>query len=116
MLKDMKTYEHVKPGERGAMALHAKYGDSLVCVRYRYDAVRNVKVKTVELVVEEKPCTSGHRYRDGDTVRIGVSFTEKVLRDALKAAGAKWDPEERLWRARYGAISGNAALVERISY
>jgi hypothetical protein len=30
-----------------------KYGDELVCVRYRYDAVNTRKVKTVELIVEK---------------------------------------------------------------
>jgi len=32
----------------------------------------------------------------------------------LKAAGGRWNPEERLWRVRYGSIRGDAGLVERI--
>ena len=63
MLKEMKTYAHLKPGQRGTHRLVEKYGQSLVCVRYRYDEKRGVKLKTVEIVVDEKPCTSQFRYR-----------------------------------------------------
>jgi hypothetical protein len=32
---------HLKPGQEGTKRLLAQYGDSLICVRYRYDAQRN---------------------------------------------------------------------------
>ena len=91
-----------------------KNGDALLCVRYRYDELRGVRLKTVEVIVEEKPGTPSLRYRDTDMVAVMVPFTEKVLRDMLKAAGGRWDPEERLWRVQYGSIRSYAALVERI--
>lgn len=34
--------------------------------------------------------------------------------DMLKAAGGRWDPEEKLWRVPFGSIHGDAELVERI--
>jgi hypothetical protein len=37
MLKDMKAYAHLKPGQKGTQRLQKKYGDALLCVRYRYD-------------------------------------------------------------------------------
>ena len=40
---------HLKPGQRGTKRLLAEYGDRLVCVRYRYDAERNKRFKTVAL-------------------------------------------------------------------
>ena len=43
-----------------------------------------------------------------------VPYIAKALREKLKAAGERWDPEERLWRVRYGAIRGDVGLVERI--
>lgn len=52
MLKDMKSYRHVKPGQKGSKRLVELYGDRLLCVRYRYDENRGVRLKTVELVVE----------------------------------------------------------------
>ena len=57
MLKDMKSYAHLKPGQKGTRRLVDKYGESLLCVRYRYDEIRGVKLKTVVIIVEEKPCT-----------------------------------------------------------
>jgi hypothetical protein len=63
MLKDMKTHTHLKPGQKGTRRLVEKFGDALLCVRYRYDAIRGVRMKTVEIVVDEKPCKLSPRYR-----------------------------------------------------
>jgi hypothetical protein len=114
MLKDMKSYAHLKPGQKGTRRLVERYGNALLCVRYRYDEKRGVRLKTVEIVVEEKSCTPSLRHRDTDIVSVMVPYAEKSLRENLKAAGGRWDPEERLWRVTYGAIRGNAGLVERI--
>jgi len=59
------------------------YGDSLLCVRYRYDDKRGEKLKTVEIIVEERPCMSSFRYRDTDIVAVMVPYTEKTLREIL---------------------------------
>ncbi len=114
MLKHMKSYAHIKPGRNGTKGLVEKYGDSLLCVRYRFDEIRGVRLKTAEIIVEEKGGTHSLRHRDDDIVQVAVAYTEKRLREQLKAAGARWDREERLWRVRYGAIKGNADLTERI--
>jgi hypothetical protein len=43
------------PDQDGAKGLRAEYGDRLVCMRYRYDAQKQKRYKTVELgVAEEK--------------------------------------------------------------
>jgi len=44
---------HLKPGQKGTEQLLAQYGDRLICVRYRYDAQRKKRFKTVELLVAE---------------------------------------------------------------
>ena len=54
----MKTRLILKPGQRGTKALAEQYGDALVCVRYRYDAVSRTRIKTVELIVEKKQLPS----------------------------------------------------------
>jgi hypothetical protein len=89
------------------------YGDALLCVRYRYDEKRGVQLKTVEIIVEEKAAGPVVRFRDDDPVKLIVAFTEKGLRDRLKDAGGRWDPQEKLWLVRYGAIRGTE-LEERI--
>ena len=114
MLKEMKSYCHLKPGQKGTRRLVQQFGDALLCVRYRYDEKREVKLKMVEIVVDEKPGKLSPRFRDTEIVAVMVPFTEKTLRDMLKAAGGRWDPEERLWRVKYGSIRSNAGLVERI--
>lgn len=114
MLKDMKTQTHLKPGQNGTKRLLDKYGESLLCVRYRFDEKRGVRLKTVEIVVEEKPFKSAFRFRDEDIVSVIAAFTEKALREKLKCVGARWNPEEKLWRVPYGSIRGNAELEERI--
>jgi hypothetical protein len=110
----LKSYAHLKPGQKGTGRLVEKYGDSLLCVRYRYDEKRGVKLKTVEIIVEEKPCAATFRYRDTDIVAVMVPYTEKTLRKILKDAGGRWHPEEKLWRVRFGAIRNHAEVVERI--
>ncbi|MRR06336.1 MAG: hypothetical protein EG828_05240 [Deltaproteobacteria bacterium] len=55
MLKHMKSYVHLKPGQNETKMFLAQQGKSLLCVRYRYDVIRGVRLKTVELVVVEKP-------------------------------------------------------------
>ena len=114
MLKDMKTHTHLKPGQKGTRRLVEKYGDALLCVRYRYDEKRQVKMKTVEIIVDERPCKPTLRYRDQDIVAVMVPYTKITLRDRLKAAGGRWDPEEKLWRVRFGSIRGDSELEERI--
>jgi len=106
MLKDMKTQTHLKPGQRGTKRLVEKYGDSLLCIRYRYDESRGVRIKTVEIIVEEKARKPSLRFRDEDIVPVIVAYTEKALRDKLKAAGGRWDPEEKVWHVAYGTIRG----------
>jgi len=54
------------------------------------------------------------RYRETDLAAVAVQYTETALREKLKAAGGRWNPEERVWRACFGAIRGDSTLVERI--
>lgn len=111
----MKSRLNLKPGQRGTKRLVEKYGDLLLYVRYRYDADRGVRLKTVELVVEEKPWRPRTRLREEDIVKVTVAYSEQDLRIMLKAAGGKWDPEDRVWQIRYGAIRGTE-LEARILY
>ena len=74
---------------------------------------RGIRLKTVELIVEEKPWRPRFRYRDEDVVQIIVAYTETALRDMLKIAGGRWDPEAKLWLVSYGSVRGTE-LEERI--
>lgn len=109
----MKSRLNLKPGQKGTKRLVEKYGKALLYVRYRYDECRGVRLKTVEIVVEEKPWQPGLRIRDEEIVSVLVNYTEKALRNILKAAGGKWNPDAKLWHVSYGSIRGTE-LEERI--
>jgi hypothetical protein len=105
----MKTRLILKPGQKGAKRLTEKYGDDLVCVRYRYDAVLNQRLKTVELVVERADRTPPPLKFATDTlVPVHIEGYEKELRAQAKAAGGRWNPEKQLWFVPYGKIVGTS--------
>ncbi|HEY9833544.1 MAG TPA: hypothetical protein V6D26_23535 [Stenomitos sp.] len=108
----MKTQCHLKPGQKGTRRLLEQYGTSLVCVRYRYDKHRGVRLKTVEIIVEEKALKLP-RFKDGDVVPVLVSYDETELREQLRKIRARWSPEEKLWYAPYRLIRGTK-LEKRI--
>lgn len=112
MLKEMKSYCHLKPGQNGTKRLVEEYGDRLVCVRYRFDATRGVRIKTVELFVDERPLTRP-RFRDDDLVPVRVGYDETALREELRRLRGRWDGERKLWYVRYGGVKGTV-LEERL--
>src|SRR5512138_547847 len=106
MLRDMKSYCHLKPGQKGTIRLVEQYGEALLCVRYRYDEIRRVRLKTVELIVEERPWQPPFRFRDDDMAPVAVGFNETELRAKLRKARARWDPEAKVWMVPYRSIRG----------
>ena len=102
----MRTRLHLKPGQRGTKLLLAQYGDRLVCVRYRYDARRRKRFKTVELIVAEREWNpSAPRFTDDAPVGVRVDFAEVDLRQRVKQAGGKWNPDRKVWDLRYAAVT-----------
>ena len=51
----MKIKRVVKPGQAGTKKLMERYGENLVCVRYRYDEGKKRMFKTIELIIENMP-------------------------------------------------------------
>ena len=85
-----------------------KYGDALVCIRFRYDVKNGKRLKTVELIVEATDWTPPPlRYVSEDIVSLRISASNMRLRTMLKAAGGRWKPEEQLWFVKYGSIVGS---------
>src|SRR6266704_6824403 len=85
----------------------ARYGERLVCVRYRYDSATGRRVKTAELIVQDiawagrarKP-----RRNDHDLVGVRIDWKESELRAAVKRAGGIWRPRQRLWELSWDAV------------
>ena len=102
---DMRTRLTLKPGQRGTKKLLAKYGDRLVCVRYRYDEQRKKRYKTVELIVEESDWEPNPHRIAGDTiVGLRVGYREMELRNKVKRAGGTWNRRRGVWEMRYDQV------------
>jgi hypothetical protein len=107
---------HLKPGQKGTKQLLAQYGDRLICVRYRYDAQRKKRFKTVELLVAERDWEPpGPRFAHDQIVWLRVAFADVAVRDRVKQAGGTWNPERRLWQLGYDrviALGLNSRIVD----
>src|SRR5512136_1013279 len=103
----MITRLKLKPGQKGTKALSEKYGDALVCVRYRYDETSRTRIKTVELIIEKKELpVKRQTVADDALVPVRIAYGEKQLGKMARSAGGKWNPDVKLWYIRYGKIKG----------
>lgn len=83
----MKSRHNLKPGQKGTKKLVEEYGKSLLYVRYRYDESRGIRLKTVEIVVEEKPWQPSTRLRDEGVVSVPVTYAaEHLIKDNRKVS------------------------------
>ena len=67
-----------RPGQTGTKKLLERYGGRLVCVRYRYDAQKNCRHQTVELIVETVPWRPGvrrQRRRDEEMIAVRIAYS-----------------------------------------
>lgn len=91
---NLKVLKRFTPNQPGAIKLARRYGDALVCVRYRVDADGLSRITTVELIVERTPIQP----RKDKIVGVKINYGEPELQSVVKAAGATWDKEAKLWR------------------
>jgi hypothetical protein len=108
----VRVLKKLGPEQAGAIKLARRYGDALVCVRYRRNANGNHRYTTVELIVD---CVAVEA-RSGKADRIvgvRVGFNETQLRQQVRDSGAKWDASARLWRMPLRAAK-RLDLLERV--
>ncbi|MEE8524314.1 MAG: hypothetical protein V3T72_10320 [Thermoanaerobaculia bacterium] len=126
----MRTLKTLKPGQKGTKDLLARYGPSLLCVRYRYDEVPlrrrpRERLKTVELVVERcsqerqteprGPGKVGVQANDAAprSVALRIGWRERDLQWRIKSAGGRWDPVRKIRRLRRDAVE-RLGLLHRV--
>jgi len=103
----METRLTLAPGQNGTKKLLTKYGDRLICVRYRYDSGSGLRHKTVELIEETalwSPRGRNPRRAPADLVAIRIAFSETALRERVKSAGGIWRARQRLWEIDWKTV------------
>ena len=97
------TRKKLKPGQNGTKKLFSIYGDRLLCVRYRYDASRHVRLKTIEIIVDSIPwIPADENVPDNTLVALKIGPTEKLLQQKIKTAGGRWNGFKRRWEISLG--------------
>ena len=103
----MITRLKLKPGQKGTKALVEKFGEDLVCVRYRYDEASRTRIKTVELIVERKQLSPSAKKKTDETlVPVQIAYGATKLGKMARSAGGEWDPDVKLWYIQYDKIKG----------
>ena len=108
----MEIKATMKPGQNGTKRYMEKYGDRLLCVRYRYDKPKGRRYTTVELIEEDArwaPESDGviagqPLHAPNHPLAIRVDYWETELRERIKAAGGIWRPRQKLWELRYADV------------
>jgi hypothetical protein len=74
-----------KPGQQGTKDLLARYGPSLLCVRYRYDENQRERLKTVELAVER--CSQKSKAEPRGSGKLGDQASDAARRSVALRIG-----------------------------
>lgn len=107
-LAQTRVVKRLNPSQPGAMKLTRRYGDALVCVRYRHTADGTRRYTTVELVVDDG--LVAHRTPPDETiVFVRLAFDDAKRRSRALAQGARWDARGRVW-------SMTAAAAKRLGW
>ena len=107
----MVTKATLRPGQKGTKALTKKFGERLVCVRYKFDQETGRRYTTVELIEEETDCQPSAKVAEVEKptatprrVAIKVEYWEADVREKVKPAGGIWRPRHKLWEMWYEDI------------
>jgi hypothetical protein len=103
---------------QGVAKLSERFGKRLVCVRYRHDAAAGRRYTTVALIVAEaawEPQARKPRANRSpeEMVYVRVGFGEEGLRARMKALGAIWRPQHKLWELPWRVVRG-LGIEERV--
>ena len=110
----MTTRKTLYAGQPGTKKWIEKFGQELICVRYKYDTKRKIKLKTVELIAEEKPWkTDKKKIHPNKTVLLRVEYGEIHIGRLVRAAGGRWNRDKKLWELPYREAT-ELGLTDRI--
>ncbi len=76
-----------------------KYGDELVCVRYRYNEKEEERSTTVELIVDrQKWNTNNKRILANKIMKLRIAYGERDIALRVKSLGERWDSQKKVWK------------------
>ena len=100
----MRVLKTLQPGALGTRRFTARFGKSLVCVRYRHDLATGARVATVELIDENtRIYLPRSKHEDGsrpsslEPLCVRIERGEALLRQQIKAAGGICRYPEMVW-------------------
>ena len=97
VIKKPKLLDEVRDALR-TKRLQKKYGEKLLFVRYRYDAKKEQKLKTVELIIESQDWQpSENRPPPNKKVFVRIKYGEIELARMVKSLGGNWNRQKKLW-------------------
>ncbi len=101
----MYTKRKIVPGQPGAKKWMKKYGDDLVCIRYKYDPYTHRKMMSVELAVEEQERHKNHKHIQENKLKaVRIEYGERELGKKVRAVGGTWNRQEKVWHVRWEAV------------
>ena len=104
----------MQPGQPGTKKLVERYGDNLICVRYRYDDQKKMMYKTIEIIIESKPWQdNSKKIPKHKSLDIRIGYNEVDLRSRIKACGGKWVPDRKVWQLPFKKVK-ELDLLDRI--
>lgn len=110
----MNTVKKLIRGKPGTKKWIKKFGDDLICVRYRYDSEQNERMITVELKVDTgKWEKNKKRIPENKTLNIKVNYEELDLRNKIKSFGGIWNKQKKVWELPYKYVK-SLNLKDRI--
>ncbi len=101
----------LRPPHHGTLKLLRRYGDALLCVRYREDLAGRRRCTTIELVIDEGPVQ--RRLGDRSIVYFPMTWPDDEFRHRAWRLGARWSAAHRAWRMSFRAAKalGIADLI-----
>jgi hypothetical protein len=109
-----KIKRTLTPGKPGTKKFVAEYGDRLVCARYRYDAERQCKLTTVEVIADCTPWEPDpQRIPANKVMSLNVEYGEVEVGRAVRSAGGTWDKQQKVWKLAYQQVV-TLGLTDRI--
>lgn len=99
-----RAIKKVSPGKPGTKKLVEKYGDRFICMRYRNDYERNKRLKTIEIIIEEKELKPINKIPANKTMHLRVAYGEIEVASLVKHAGGKWNRAKKYWELPYQQV------------